>query len=37
MKFGQLMEYDMGNIFLENRTQNAAETLVPDHFMKNQN
>ena len=27
MKFGQLIEYNMRNIFLENHTQNVVETL----------
>ena len=35
MKFGQLIEYDMRNIFLENHTQNVVEKLVPDPFLKN--
>ena len=33
--FGQLIGYNMRNIFLENRTQNMLEKLVPDHFIKN--
>ena len=37
MKFGQLIEYNMRNIFLEKHTQNVVEKLVPDHFLKNQN
>ena len=35
MKFGQLIEYNMRNIFLENHTQNVVEKLVPDPFLKN--
>ena len=30
MKFGQLIKYNMGNIFLENHTQNVVEELFPD-------
>ena len=37
MNFGQLIECNMRNIFLENHTQNVVEKLVPDHFLKNQN
>ena len=37
MKFGQLIEYNMRNIFLENNTQNVVEKLFPDTFLKNQN
>ena len=33
MKFGQLIEYNMRNIFLENHTQNGVDKLDP----KNQN
>ena len=32
MKFGQLIDYNMRNIFLKNHTQNVVEKLVPDHF-----
>ena len=32
MKFGQLLEYNMRNIFLKNHTQNVAEKLMPDFF-----
>ena len=36
MKFGQLIEYNMRNIFLKkNHTQNVAEKLFPDPFLKN--
>ena len=37
MKFGELIEYNMKNIFLEKSSQNTVEKLVPDTFMKNQN
>ena len=37
MKFGQLTEYNMRNIFLKSHTQNMVEKLVPDLFTKNQN
>ena len=37
MKFGQLVEYDMRNIFLKNRTQNLLEKLFPGSYLKNQN
>ena len=37
MKFGELIEYNMKNIFLEKSSQNIVEKLVPDTFMKNQN
>ena len=37
MKFGQLIEYDMRTIFLENHSQNVVEKLFPDPFLKNQN
>ena len=37
MKFGQLIEYNMGDIFLENHTQNMVEKLFPDPILKNQN
>ena len=36
MKFGQLIEYKMGNIFV-NHTQNVLERLFPDPYLKNQN
>ena len=32
MKFGQLIEYNMRNIFLKNYTENETGTLVPDLF-----
>ena len=37
MKFGQLIEYYMRNIFLENHTQNVMEKLFTEPFLKNQN
>ena len=30
IKFGQLIEFNMKNIFLKNHTQNVMEKLVPD-------
>ena len=32
MKFGQLIEYNMRNIFLKNYAQNVLEKLVPEPF-----
>ena len=32
MKFGQLLECNMGNFFLKSHTQNVVEKLVPDLF-----
>ena len=38
MKFGQLIEYNMKNIFfLKSHTKNVVEKLLPDPFLKNQN
>ena len=37
IKFGQLIEHSMRNVFLKNHTQNVVEKLVPDPFLKNQN
>ena len=34
MKFGQLIEYNMKNIFLKNHSQNKVEKQVPDAFLK---
>ena len=34
MKFGQLIEYNMRNIFLKNHTQNVLEKLFPDPYPK---
>ena len=33
MTFGQLIEYNMRNIFLKNHTQNVVEKLFPDPFL----
>ena len=35
MKFGQVIEYNMRNIFLQNHTQNVVEKLFPNPFLKN--
>ena len=35
MKFGQLLEYNMRNIFVEKSAQNMVEKLFPDPFLKN--
>ena len=37
IKFGQLIEYNMKNIFLENYTQTVVEKLFLDPFIKNKN
>ena len=37
MKFGQLIEYNMRNIFLEKSYTNVTEKLPPDPFLKNEN
>ena len=37
MKFGQLIDYNMRNIFLKNHTQNVVEKPFPEPFLKNQN
>ena len=37
MKFGQLIEYNMRKIFVENHTQNVLEKLFQDPYLKNQN
>ena len=37
MQFSQLIEYNIGNIFLKNHAQNVMEEQVPDPFLKNQN
>ena len=37
MKFGQLIECNMRNIFLKNHTQNIVEKLFRKPFIKNQN
>ena len=36
MKFGQLIKYNMRNVFLKKSYTNMVEKLVPDSFMKNQ-
>ena len=33
MQFGQLIKYNMGNIYLEKFTQNARQKLLPDIFL----
>ena len=35
MKFGQLIEYKMKNIYLENHTQDGMEKLIADPFVEN--
>ena len=35
MKFAQLIEYNMRNIFLEKSYKNVVERLVLDPFLKN--
>ena len=35
MKFCQLIEYNIRNIFLENYTKNVMDKLVPDPFIGN--
>ena len=37
MKFGQLIENNMKNIFMKNNAQNLVEKLIPGPFLKNQN
>ena len=37
MKFGQLIEYNMRNILLDNHTQNVVEKLFPGIFLKGRN
>ena len=38
MKFDQLIEYNMSNIFLmKSHTQNVLDKLFPDPYLKNQN
>ena len=37
MKFGQLIEYNIRNIFLEKSYTRCCVTLVPDPFLKYQN
>ena len=33
MKFGQLIEYNMRNIFFKDHAEDEAETVVPDLFL----
>ena len=33
MTFGQLIEYNNKNIFLQNHVENEVEKLVPDRFL----
>ena len=35
IKFSQLIEYNMRNIFSRNHSQNVVDKLVPDFFLKN--
>ena len=37
MKFGQLIEYNMRNIFLKDHAQNMMEELFPYPYLKSQN
>ena len=37
MKFGQLIEYNTRNIFVEKSYKNVVEKLFLDPFLKNQN
>ena len=37
MKFGELIETNMRKIFLKNHTQNVAEKIIPDAFLKRWN
>ena len=37
MTFGQLIEYNMRNVFVESHTQNTTKKLFPEPFLKNQN
>ena len=37
MKFGQLIEYNMRNIFLGKSYTKCAKDTIPDPFLKNQN
>ena len=37
MKVGQLIEYTMGNIFLEKLYTKYGEEIIPRYFIKNQN
>ena len=33
IKFGQLIEYNIRNIYLKNYTQNVVEKVLPDPFL----
>ena len=37
MEFGQLKEYNMGNIFSKSHAQNVVQKLLPGPFLKNKN
>ena len=37
MKFGELIGYNMSNIFLKSHTKSTIKKPIPDHFIKNQN
>ena len=37
MKFDQLIEYNMRNIFVAKSTQNALDKLFPNPYLKKQN
>ena len=37
MKFDQLIEYNMSNIFVEKLCKNMVEKLFPDPFLQNNN
>ena len=37
MKFGQLIEYNLRNIFFESHTHNVVEKLAPGPFLENEN
>ena len=37
MTFGQLIEYNMRSIFIENHSKNVMKKLAPDRFIKNRN
>ena len=37
IKFGQLIEYNMRNIFLKDRTQNVVDKLFSESFLKYEN
>ena len=37
LNFGQLIEYNRRNIFLENHTQSVLGKLFPNPFLRNQN